>query len=482
MILRWIDPHTRRSVALAAVLLSVTGLVLADRGGAMRGPLSIAIGPLIADDTPLTPTSIPFEARGARGRFAISHGRLLASGTRPMYVEIKVRPGEGGEVTPVHAPVAMVLVIDTSGSMAGRKIEDARSSALAMLDEMQPDDMVSVVRFSSQADVLVPLGRVADIRSEARRQISGLKAQGNTDIANALRTADRVLGWTRDGRIGRIVLVTDGRDTSGAPRTTGSEVARTEASRGFTVSALGIGTDFDDAYLAGISDAGRGNYEFLRDTAALSRFLSKELREASRTRVRNVEARLALPSDVRIRDVWGATWEGNRLSFGSLVAGDERRAIVALDVTTGEPGSAIDIGGTISWRLVDGSPVDVDLARLRVVAVTSPEEVDNARDMSVVASATSVIASKRETEAAAAYERGDRARALELNAQNRDELEKVAKSAPAPVATQLQAQGRAYESHQGVFAVAPPSPAAAAAPARDIGAKERKNADRAVSY
>src|SRR5678809_1105808 len=100
MILRWIDPHTRRSVALAAVLLSVTGLVLADRGAA-RGPLSIATGPLIADDAPLTPTSIPFEARGARGRFAISHGRLLASGTRPMYVEIKVRPGEGGEVTPV---------------------------------------------------------------------------------------------------------------------------------------------------------------------------------------------------------------------------------------------------------------------------------------------------------------------------------------------------------------------------------------------
>ncbi len=475
MFLRWIDPHTRRSVALAAVVLSVAGLVLADRG---RHEASTTTAPLIARDERASATAVPFEGPGLSGRFAVSHGRLLAMGSRPMYVEIRVRAEGGGDVVDARTPVAMVLVIDTSGSMAGQKIEDARRAAIAMLDEMQPDDMVSVVRFATQAEVLVPLGRVGDVRPEARRQIERLRAMGNTDIANALRHADQVLAWTRDGRVGRIVLVTDGRDTSGAPRSTGSEVARVEASRGLTVSALGIGGDFDDAYLGAISDAGRGNYEFLRDTTALARFLSKELHEAARTRLRNVEAHLALPAEVRIRDVWGATWDGNRLSFGSLFAGDERRAVVSLDVATGAAGSSIEVGGTISWHLVDGSLHDVELSRLRVAAVTSPEEVDEARDMSVVASATSIIASKRETEAAMAFERGDRARALELNQQNRAELDKVRRAAPPAVASQLEAQKRAYEAHQGTFAAAPPSPAAA----RDIGAKERKNADRSVAY
>jgi Ca-activated chloride channel family protein len=475
---RWIDPHTRRSMALSAVVLSLTGLVLADRGVRARNDVGIATGPLVVDSP--SPTSSPFAARGAEGRFAVSHGRLLASGIRPMHIELRVRADQGSNVVEARAPVAMVLVIDTSGSMAGRKIEDARNSAIAMLEEMQSDDMVSVVRFASQAEVLVPLGRVGDVRNEARRQIERLRAEGNTDIANALRAADRALGWTRDGRIGRIVLVTDGRDTSGAPRRTGSDVARTEASRGFTVSALGIGSDYDDAYLAGISDAGRGNYEFLRDTSALSRFLSKELREAFRTRVRNVEARLALPPDARIRNVWGATWDSNHLSLGSLFAGDERRVVVSVDVPTGSPGSSVDFGGTLSWRLVDGSSVDLELTPIRVIAVTSPEEVDDARDMSVIASATSVMASQRETEAAAAFERGDRARALELNAQSRAELDAVKKSAPGPVAAQLEAQQRAYEGHKGTFATEPP--AAAAPAARSIGAQERKNADRAVSY
>jgi Ca-activated chloride channel family protein len=474
---RWIDPHTRRSIALTAVLMSLTGLVLANRGIHARADGPIAQGPLVVDGP--SATSSPFGERGASGRLAVSHGRLLADGTRPMSVEIRVRADQGGDVVEERAPVAMVLVVDTSGSMAGRKIEDARRSALEMLDEMQHDDMVSVVRFATRAEVLVPLGRVGDVRSEARRQIERLHADGNTDIANALRTADHVLGFGQGGRVGRIVLVTDGRDTSGAPRSTGSDVARVEASRGFTVSALGIGADYDDAYLAGISDAGRGNYEFLRDSSALSRFLSKELREATRTRVRNVEARLALPADARIRNVWGATWDSNRLSLGSLFAGDERRVIVALDVPAGSPGSSIDVGASITWRLVDGTPVEAVPTSIHIVAVTSPEEVDDARDMSVIASATSVMASQRETEAATAFERGDTARALRLNAESRAELETAKKSAPPAVAAQLEAQARTYEAHKGTFAL---PPAAAAPAAREIGAQERKNADRAVAY
>jgi Ca-activated chloride channel family protein len=479
MFLRWINPHTRRSIALAAVVLSITGLVLADRGSSSRSGLVVATSGDAVRDGVTSMTSVPFAARGISGRFAISHGRLLASGVRPMHAEIRVRAADG-DVVETRAPVALVLVIDTSGSMAGRKIEDARHSALAMLDEMRPDDMVGVVRFASSAETLVPLGRVGDIRAEARQKIERLRAEGSTDIANALRTADRLLGWARDRRIGRIVLVTDGRDTSGAPPSTGRELARAEADRGFTVSALGIGADFDDAYLAAISQAGRGNYEYLRDTSALARFLSKELSETARTRVKSLEAQLILPSYARVREVWGATWDGSRLSFGSLFAGDERRAVIAIDVPMDQPGSSLSLGGSLSFRLADDTPLRVELAPLSVTAVTTPEEVDNARDMSVIASVTSVIASQRETEAAMAFERGDRARAMALNAQNQADIEVARKGAPAPIAAQLGAQKRAYEAHQGTFATAPP--AAAAGAARDIGAHERKNADRAVAY
>jgi Ca-activated chloride channel family protein len=480
MILGWIHPHTRRSIALAAVVLSVTGLVLADRGASYRsasGPLVVATDREGARDFVKSSTQTTFSAQGATGKLAISHGRLLASGTRPMHAEIRVRADDDATLE-ARAPVAIVLVIDTSGSMAGRKIEDARRSALAMLDEMRADDMVGVVRFSSNAETLVPLGRVGEIRGEARRRIEQLRAEGSTDIANALRLADRVLGFTRDRRIGRIVLVTDGRDTSGTPASTAVEIARTEVSRGFTVSALGIGVDYDESYLAHVSDAGRGNYEYLSDTSALTRFLSKELFETARTRIKGLEVALDLPPSARIRDVWGATLNGQRLSFGSLFAGDERRAIVAIDVPVERPGSAVSLGGTVFYRLADDSQVRVEFSPLTMTAVTTPEEVDDARDMSVLAQVTSVIASQRETEAAMAFERGDRARAVALSAQNQVEMQAAQKAAPAGVAAALEAQKRAYASHQSTFATAPP----AAGAARSIGAAERKNADRAVGY
>ena len=77
-----------------------------------------------------------------------------------------------------------------------------------------------------------------------------------------------------------------------------------------------------------------------------------------------------------------------------------------------------------------------------------------------------------------AFERGDRQRAIALNLQNQAELDKVQRAAPARVAAQLEAQKRAYATHQGTFATAPSSATAA----RGIGAQERKNADRAVAY
>jgi Ca-activated chloride channel family protein len=475
---RWIDPLTRRSLALSAIILSLTGLVLA--GKPVQPRAEVAIATSSPPNETLSSTASPFSAHGLSGRLAVSHGRLLASGTRPMHVELRVRAEPASPEVGLRTPVAMVLVLDTSGSMAGRKIEDARKAALTMLDEMQPNDMVSVVRFATEAELLLPLGRVGDVRADARHRIEGLRAQGSTDIANALRSAGRALEWTRDTRVARIVVVTDGRDTSGAPRSTGADVARAEAARGFTVSALGIGEDYDDAYLAGISGAGRGNYEFLRDSSALARFLSKELDETARTRIRNLEARLSLPNEARIRNVWGATWDGDRLSIGSLFAGDERRVIVAIDVPAGAPGTSANVGGSISWRAVDGLPMSIDVAPIRIVAVTNSDEVDVARDMSVIASATSVMASERETEAARAFERGDRARALALNRESQAELDSVKKAAPAGMAAELDAQKRAYESHQGTFASAPATAAAPAA--REIGVMERKNADRPVAY
>lgn len=482
---RWIDPHIRTSIALAVLVLSVTGLVLADRGGGAplwpTPPVStIATTPASHVSVP-SRTSMDFRGTGAHGRFALSHGRILASGQRSLFAEIQVFADEIAAPR-ARSPIAFVLVIDNSGSMAGQKIVDARRAASAMIDQMHPDDQVAVIRFSTEAGVVVPLMPVRDARATAHREIERMNALGNTDIANAVRTADRQLAYVNDDRARRVVLVTDGRDTSGAPRDTASGVARGSSARGITISALGIGADYDDAYLANLADSGRGNYEFMASTSALDRFLTRELRETARTTVQNMTAVLDLPASARVREVWGATWDrtgnGVRLTFGAMHAGDERRAVVHLAVDAGPAGSWFTLGGQMNWNLVGGSPVRLGLSALRVEAVNDPAEVDRYVDHSVLASSVSVQASQRELEAARAFERGDRDLALRLNEQNRAEVDEAAKKATGESATRLRAQGQAYDANRSVYTTKPPS----AAPAREIGARENKNMSDAYAY
>jgi Ca-activated chloride channel family protein len=488
MFWRWVDPHVRSSVALGTVLLCIAGLVLAS-GQPLRAsepadsrhldtpsPLSW-IGGLV-DDSPRT--SLTFQGRGAHGRIALSHGRLLASGRRQLFAEITLAADES-EPSEARAPVSFVLAIDTSGSMAGRKLADAREAALWVLQQLRGDDEVAVVRFSSSADVVVPLTRVGSGRWQAREAIERMRAGGNTDIANALRSAANLLGAVSD-RSQRIVVVTDGRDTSGAPRTTASRVARYESARGITVSALGIGSDYDDDYLGDLADAGRGNYEFLRDSSALSDFVSKELREATQTTVRQARVELRLPAGARVHQVSGAGWElmgeHARLDFGSLFTGDERRAVITLEVETGEAGGRLVFGGEASWQLLGAPAVSVALPTLRVEVVSSRVAVEQARDHSVWASAVSVEASQTELAAAQAFERGDRAKALELNRRSQARLSEAAQAAPPKVASRLHAQRRAYKRDAQAYQSQAPSAAAA----RSIGARERRNFDRAAGF
>src|SRR4051812_30414116 len=97
--LGFIDPHVRRSLAAFAVILSVAGLVLAERPTGFR-PVLTHETQLIArsgteDNSASSATSSPFAGPGANGRFAVSHGRVLASGTRPMHAEIRIRATDG---------------------------------------------------------------------------------------------------------------------------------------------------------------------------------------------------------------------------------------------------------------------------------------------------------------------------------------------------------------------------------------------------
>ena len=95
----------------------------------------------------------------------------------------------------------MLLVIDRSGSMSGKKIEQVRAALKYVLNNLRPGDLFNIVAYDSQVEVFRPeLQRFDEqTRKAALGFVEGLYAGGTTDIDAAMRTA---LGPTARPRSG----------------------------------------------------------------------------------------------------------------------------------------------------------------------------------------------------------------------------------------------------------------------------------------
>jgi Ca-activated chloride channel homolog len=139
-------------------------------------------------------------------------------------------------------PKDVAFVLDTSGSMAGGKIEQARRALRYFLETLGPDDRFEIVRFSTDVEQLfgslVPASR--GNRDAARSFVDGLRAAGGTDIEDALRAALSARHGTAPYYV---VFLTDGLPTVGENREEPLVDLVKSRARGARVFSVGIGTD-----------------------------------------------------------------------------------------------------------------------------------------------------------------------------------------------------------------------------------------------
>lgn len=468
----WIrTPRVRRGLAVIAVVLSTGGLVLA------RTPARVLAGPEAHVVFGGGTNAATFRGPGVEGRFALSHTQVLARGEQHIYAELDLR-ANAAERRVERAPLALAVVLDTSGSMGGEKIAEAKRSVVRLIHDMRDDDQIAVVRYSTDTELIQPLARVGEVRHALVSRVERLSAGGGTNIPPALTQGLRALSDAGAGRVRRVVLASDGLDST---RAQAEQVSREAAAGGVTVSSMGIGLDFDEGYMGGVAIAGHGNFMFVKDASSLSTFLRRELEETAATMAQNVVARLRLPDGVRfVRAVGGEGRIGAggdlELSAGALFAGDERRVMVEL-ATSVPLGQQRGFEGTVSWSAVGGDTATARFGGIALRGVDDAQAVEEGRDGAVIANATSVLASARQMEAAEAYARGDAERAQALVDQNMRDLRAAQAFAPATAAPVLMEQARAYEGARKTFA-APRSPQAAAA-VKAAAARDNNNMQRA---
>jgi uncharacterized membrane protein len=226
--------------------------------------------------------SIPAARKAALEDYVKQGGGLVwIAGEHNVYVEKKGQEEDPLErtlpakIAPPRSPegTAVVLIIDKSSSMEGRKIELARRAAIGVVENLRPIDSVGVLIFDNSFQWAVPI-RKANDRAAIERMIAGITPDGGTQIAPALTEAyQRVLPVQAVYK--HIVLLTDGISEEGDSMSLSHEAAANHV----TISTVGLGQDVNRAFLEKVASSAEGKSYFLNDPTGLEQLLLRDVEE-----------------------------------------------------------------------------------------------------------------------------------------------------------------------------------------------------------
>lgn len=261
-------------------------------------------------------------------------------------------PGEDGYFLMMMAPRTeltereivgkdILFVVDTSGSMAGEKMEHARQALRAWVERLNPDDTFNVLRFSTDVESMAETSLSASPANRARalRFINSFDASGGTAIAPALSQALAVP--PRRGAPRVVVFLTDGMPTVGETSVPAIIRMVQERNQGRAqLFVFGLGDDVNTTFLDLLAQQNRGAADYARSGAEMSTLLAGFYNMIAFPVLADLA--LALPGaeayDIYPRDL-GTLYRGGQLVVTGRyrAPGDVRVALTATVATQPEP-------------------------------------------------------------------------------------------------------------------------------------------------
>lgn len=293
------------------------------------------------------------------------------------YALIMVMPPDtSGTATPM--PREIVYVIDTSGSMGGTSIVQAKAALSFAIDQLDAGDRFNIVRFSGSARRVFRYAVTADDahKQHAQRFVQGLTADGGTNIAAALdlaldEQADRKA--SADGFLRQVVFVTDG-SVGNEQELFGQISSRLGNTRLFTV---GIGSAPNTWFMRKSAEFGRGTYTHIGGDHVIEERMDSLLRRLAQPVLRDIE--IAAPAGTslapaKIRDLYAgepllvrarlATEKGDFELRGKQISLPWRKTL-ALPQADDNPGVAALWGRSRIESLLDSLVTGADPQQVR---------------------------------------------------------------------------------------------------------------------
>jgi Ca-activated chloride channel family protein len=233
-----------------------------------------------------------------------------------VYCLLKLRPAEVAS-SGRQLPINLCLVLDRSGSMSGDKMDKLRDATSQVIDMLQPDDYISIIFFSSRVEVTFPSQPVGNDahRAELKARVMRQEMGGGTNMAPAMEAGLQELrkqmsfgaGGTGSSSgaemVNRLVLLTDG-ITEKEKRCL--EQAEAAAKLNVPITALGIGSDWNDKLMEQIGKKSNGEADYISNPDKIRAHFTRAIQQMQAVALRHAMLRIRPALNIEVRAVYRA--------------------------------------------------------------------------------------------------------------------------------------------------------------------------------
>ncbi len=277
------------------------------------------------------------------------NNQYLRIGQDTMQAVLSIRVDAHAATAP--APLALGIALDHSGSMDGDKINAARSGAAKVVQALDETMTFLLVSFNHEARVLFgPALGTAENKRLALQSIQSVRAHGGTRMSTALNAIVDRLGQRRDWAA-KVLFLTDGKNEGEKRPALNQAVERCNAAD-ISISAWGIGTDWDADELRYIANATHGSADIIPTPQQVASAFAASFNEMRKTTLTNARLVLWSPVGVAVKHIQQvfpniapldlqpdpASPRQQLVSLGSFAPGDQRDYLCDLAIPVYDPG------------------------------------------------------------------------------------------------------------------------------------------------
>lgn len=259
---------------------------------------------------------------------------------RPHQVYMMARfVGGSSPVAHKRRPLNLSLIIDRSGSMAGAKIDYTRQAARFMVENLSPQDYLSIVLYNDQVETLVESAPVVN-KDAITQKIDKIRISGTTNLSGGwLQGCTHVEQNFSANKLNRVILMSDGLANRGVtdPNKLVSMVSKRFALEEISTTTMGLGTDFNEDLMMAMANAGGGAFYFIESPEAAPTIFNEELSGLLSVVGQNLTITLTTTdhvSTVKQLNAYAEFEDKNVKSYrlGDVYGDEEKTLILELDI------------------------------------------------------------------------------------------------------------------------------------------------------